>query len=225
MIKVKPVRSVRQLFVIVLALCTSACAVNHLNRIAPNRTAQGAVVGAVAGAAAGGAISGSTAAPLGAVLGGIAGGLIGNDMQSKMTKPDQIRDVLIHQGAQVIQMGDNFLISIPNAELFYGNSPRIRWSSYSLLNLVADYLKYYPKISVRVVGYTDDLHEPKRDVALSRARAQNVANYLWSQEIDTRLIYAQGYGQAHPIADNNYPRGRAWNERIEIMFSCLRTRV
>lgn len=208
--------------ILLMAGLLTACASEPMNRIAPNKTAQGALVGVVGGVAAGSAISSGSGALVGAVVGGVAGALIGYDLERKQTTEQRIHDVLINHGATILDMGDNHLISIPNEKLFYTTSPRIRWSSYSMLNLTADYLKHFSTVSIRVVGYTNNLHDKKRDMALSRARAEGVANYLWSQNLDARLIYAQGYGQLYPIASNEYTKGREWNERIEIIFRVAR---
>lgn len=213
----------RRIFQMLLSCCLLAsCATYDRPYVAPNKTTQGTVIGITAGAAAGGAIGGTTGAPIGAVVGGVAGTLIGLDQQAKQTEEERLRLKLMHMGITVINMGDNYLLSIANRDLFYGNSPRIRWSSYQLLNLVADYLKQFNQLSIRVVGFTDTEHNKGRDFALSRARADYVASYLWSQGIDSRMIYAQGYGQKYPIASNRYLDGRAMNERIEIMFSHVR---
>jgi len=212
----------KQSLLVAMTCLLAACASNPMVRVAPTRTAQGAVVGVVGGAVAGSAVGSGSGAVIGAVVGGVAGGLIGYDQQRRMTPAEQLREALRFHGATVINMGDNTLVSIPNGHLFYPNSPRIRWSSYAMLNLTADYLRQFPKVSVRVVGYTDNQHNRKRDMGLSRARAQKVANYLWTQNIDARLIYAQGYGQLNPIASNEYSRGREWNERIEVIFRIVR---
>ena len=97
---------------------------------------------------------------------------------------------LTNQGLRLISQGDDYLISIPASSLFYEQSPRIHWESYSILNDVADYLKAYRTVSVQVSVYSNPYRSANRDYALTRARANAVANYLWSQGINARFIYA-----------------------------------
>ncbi len=134
---------------------------------------------------------------------------------------EQLQDQLAQDGVQVIQLGDEIMLLIPSRSLFYGQSPRVMWRSYGILNHVADYLSKFPKIAVRVAGYTDNCGTELRNLALSRARAQNVVKYLWSQDVDARLIYAKGFGSADPITSNNKINGQQQNDRIEITFRQL----
>ncbi len=125
---------------------------------------------------------------------------------------------LTNQGVRLITQGDDYLISLPASALFYTHSPRLRWQSYPLLNDIADYLRIYRKVSVQVTAFSNPYRSVKRDVALTRARATTVANYLWSQGINARFIYAYGAGRDQPM-NNQLRRGDySLNSRIEITF-------
>jgi intracellular multiplication protein IcmN len=126
----------------------------------------------------------------------------------------KLKRKLDKSGAQVITMGQDYLISIPSASLFYYEAPRIKWASYPLLNIVADYLKQFRKVSVSVIAHTVNTNNERRSFALSTARARNVADYLNSQAIDARLIITEGLGSEKPIFSENTPN----NSRIEITF-------
>ena len=119
---------------------------------------------------------------------------------------------------QLITQGDNDLISIPGGALFYEHSPRIRWESYALLNDVAHYLRLYRKVSVQVSVFSNPYRSPARDAALTRARAEAVANYLWTQNIQARFIYAYGEGRYKPIIEKMAVGERSLNSRVEITF-------
>lgn len=128
----------------------------------------------------------------------------------------QLTQPLTSIGVQIINIGEDYLMIIPADVLFYPQSPRIYWSNYRVLNNVVAYLKFFRKVTVKVAGYTSVLGSEKRNAALSLARARNVANYLWSQDVDTRLMYIRGYG-SHRLMYGGHPESRL-NERIEIMF-------
>lgn len=120
-------------------------------------------------------------------------------------------------GVRVITQGQDYLVSIPSSTIFAYQSPRLTWQSYELLNQVVCYLRLFNKVSVSVQGYVNKCANPKREHALSLARAQAVADYLWSQGIDSRFIFTQGLGSDKPIV----PSGggdNSLNSRIEITF-------
>ncbi|GGI89935.1 hypothetical protein GCM10007966_18320 [Legionella impletisoli] len=122
------------------------------------------------------------------------------------------------QGVRVITIGQNYLISIPAAAVFANNSPRVRWESYGLLNDVACYLKQFRKVAVNVNAFTGKCVSPPRDLALTAARSRAVADYLWSQNIDSRFIFTHGLGSDKPILALVKKGDQSINSRIEITF-------
>jgi chemotaxis protein MotB len=55
--------------------------------------------------------------------------------------------------------------------------------------------------------------------ALSEKRADAVMQYLISQGVKAELVSSQGFGEAHPIAPNSTPQGRAQNRRVEVTLA------
>ncbi|MWV18149.1 OmpA family protein [Pseudomonas sp. L-22-4S-12] len=88
----------------------------------------------------------------------------------------------------------------------------------TLLKLV-QFLQLNPRRIVRIEGYTDGRGDARENLELSRARAQTVADVLVDLGIDSQRISVEGYGEAHPVAENASSRGRAQNRRVEIVFS------
>lgn len=75
---------------------------------------------------------------------------------------------------------------------------------------------------VTVVGHTDSTGSEESNLALSRKRAEAVANFLLeSTGMDTGAILTEGMGENHPVADNKTKEGRAKNRRVEIVFGKL----
>ncbi|MGE8499474.1 MAG: OmpA family protein [Pseudomonas sp.] len=88
----------------------------------------------------------------------------------------------------------------------------------TVLKLV-QFLQLNPRRIVRIEGYSDSSGDKQENQALSRARAQTVADVLVDLGIDAKRIEVQGYGERFPVAENASEKGRAQNRRVEIVFS------
>jgi intracellular multiplication protein IcmN len=122
------------------------------------------------------------------------------------------------RGVKTITMGQDYLISIPASFLFADQSPRLTWGSYSLLNEVATFMKQFRKIAVTVTSYSSKYVSVQRERALTLARSRVVAEYLWSQGVDSRFMFAQGLGSEKPIIAMRKGGDRSANARVEITF-------
>ena len=67
---------------------------------------------------------------------------------------------------------------------------------------------------VVVLGYTDD--RGPENIALSRRRAQNVAEALVAGGLSRSRLQVRGRGESSPVASNSTESGRARNRRVEI---------
>ncbi|KTD13331.1 type IVB secretion system protein IcmN/DotK [Legionella jamestowniensis] len=121
-------------------------------------------------------------------------------------------------GVKVITIGSEYLISIPSAALFADQSPRLTWPSYGLLNNVASFLKQFRKVAITVTSYSSKYVSAKREHALTLARSRAVADYLWSQGVDSRFIFTIGAGSDKPIMAYTQGGDQSPNSRIEITF-------
>ena len=125
---------------------------------------------------------------------------------------------LSQKGVRIITMGQNYLITIPSRLLFTTQSPQLTWKSYDILNDVVCYLRQFRKININVRVFSSKYLSPQREQALTEARARNVADYLWSQDVDTRFIFTQGLGSDKPLgAFKQYGDGSPVS-RVEITF-------
>jgi outer membrane protein OmpA-like peptidoglycan-associated protein len=100
--------------------------------------------------------------------------------------------------------------------LFDTGKATLRPESHAQLANVAEILKAYPSVAVKIGGYTDNVGEPSANLALSQARATNVANELATLGVPAARMSAEGYGEQHPVADNSTETGRAQNRRIAL---------
>jgi outer membrane protein OmpA-like peptidoglycan-associated protein len=99
---------------------------------------------------------------------------------------------------------------------FETNSAMLTSDSKDQLSNVAEILKAYPRVSVKIGGYTDNTGDAAANLELSRKRAEAVRNQLEEMGIDAKRISAEGYGAQHPIANNDTAEGRMQNRRIAI---------
>jgi flagellar motor protein MotB len=72
------------------------------------------------------------------------------------------------------------------------------------------------KIFILLAGHTDATGSDEHNLELSRRRAQSVAGYLATQNVDSARVATEGYGKSQPIADNDTVEGRAQNRRVEV---------
>jgi OmpA-OmpF porin, OOP family len=92
-------------------------------------------------------------------------------------------------------------------------------SSHELLAEVARVLAENPALRVRVEGHTDSQGGARKNLRISRARAEAVRRHLIARGIDKNRIVSQGYGEEKPVADNRTAAGRAQNRRVEFVIT------
>ncbi len=83
------------------------------------------------------------------------------------------------------------------------------------LQKLVDLMTENPKISIEVLGHTDNVGSASSNLELSNNRARAVADFLVGKGIDRSRITSQGMGDQQPIADNDTEEGRAQNRRTE----------
>jgi OmpA-OmpF porin, OOP family len=99
---------------------------------------------------------------------------------------------------------------------FETDSAKLKPSSREQLSNIAEILKAYPAVSVKIGSYTDNTGNPSHNLKLSQDRATSTLNELASLGISKGRLAAEGYGQQFPVADNATEEGRQRNRRIDI---------
>ena len=87
--------------------------------------------------------------------------------------------------------------------------------SYAELDKLVNTLKKHPSMRILIAGHTDNVGDPRLNLALSENRATMVANYLIRKGIDEGRVQTQGYGGTQPVAGNATETDRARNRRVE----------
>ncbi|WP_020599789.1 sodium-translocating pyrophosphatase [Spirosoma panaciterrae] len=100
--------------------------------------------------------------------------------------------------------------------LFQTGSATLEPQSQEQLKNIAEILKAYPNVAVKLGGYTDNTGNAAANLKLSQDRANSVRAELEKMGISKDRLEAEGYGQEHPVASNDTEEGRAQNRRISV---------
>ena len=100
--------------------------------------------------------------------------------------------------------------------LFETGKATLKPESAAQLANVAAILKAFPKVAVKVGGYTDNVGNATANMKLSADRAKSVAGELVKLGIASGRLVPEGYGVQYPVASNDTEEGRAQNRRISL---------
>lgn len=99
---------------------------------------------------------------------------------------------------------------------FATNAATLTPSSQEQLRNIAEIMKAYPQVAVKIGGYTDNTGDATHNLQLSGERASSAMNQLTSLGVDPSRVTAEGYGEQSPVADNATAEGRQRNRRVDI---------
>ena len=99
---------------------------------------------------------------------------------------------------------------------FEADSARLAASATEQLRNVADILRAYPAVKVKIGGYTDSSADASHNLRLSQERANATMLQIVAMGISQSRVAAEGYGEQHPVADNATTEGRQRNRRVDI---------
>ncbi|MFT3981072.1 MAG: OmpA family protein [Ferruginibacter sp.] len=99
---------------------------------------------------------------------------------------------------------------------FATGSYKLLPKSYKSLNDVASLMKSDESLMLDIDGHTDDVGTAEKNQVLSENRAKAVKDYLIKQGVAESRLFATGYGEDKPVADNKTAAGRAKNRRTEM---------
>lgn len=127
----------------------------------------------------------------------------------------------------LLSLGNEILDSVNNYTNWKKNkSPTIiyfdfdKWKIkpvyYHKLDSTISVLHENSKITIEIAGYTDNIGKEPYNLKLSKKRAKEVAEYFLKNNISSKIISENGFGNNFPIASNNNLKGRAQNRRVEI---------
>jgi outer membrane protein OmpA-like peptidoglycan-associated protein len=206
-------------------LLLSACTSNpYTGESQVSKGLLGAGTGAALGAAAGALLGKTTSlktrksALIGAGIGALAGGGVGVYMDQQEAK---LRQRLENSGVSVTRVGDNIVLNMPSNITFDTDRAEVKPNFYDTLESVGLVLAEYSQSYIDVIGHTDSDGADDYNFDLSRRRANSVAQYLVSQQLDPNRFSVEGRGEREPIASNSSSSGKSRNRRVEITIQPL----
>ncbi|MGA0557313.1 OmpA family protein [Larkinella sp. VNQ87] len=99
---------------------------------------------------------------------------------------------------------------------FDQSSYLLRPESHAQLNQLVALLKSRPELKIEISGHTDNVGDPRLNLALSENRARVIKSYLIANGIAENRLRSLGYGQKRPIAANDTEENKRKNRRVEV---------
>jgi outer membrane protein OmpA-like peptidoglycan-associated protein len=90
-------------------------------------------------------------------------------------------------------------------------------ASYPELDRLAAALHDNPSVRIQIRGHTDNVGDPRLNLALSEHRALVVANYLMRKGVAENRITHRGFGGTQPVRGNDTEADREQNRRVEFV--------
>lgn len=126
------------------------------------------------------------------------------------TKPKPVEEVKL-------QTEEKKVLSTAFANLeFETGKEIIKETSFPSLFELAGLMKTKPDWMLRIAGHTDNVGDPKKNLALSRKRAEAIKKFMVLSGLAGDRFIVEFYGSSKPIADNKTPQGRQKNRRVEM---------
>jgi outer membrane protein OmpA-like peptidoglycan-associated protein len=120
--------------------------------------------------------------------------------------------------AQITKTARGVVVNLPDI-LFDLNKATLKPNTQVALAKLAGIVQLFPKINLRIEGYTDSTGTDEFNMRLSRERAESVRSFLAQQGVAASRLTTAGYGPKFPVADNATAEGRAKNRRVEIVLA------
>ncbi|MGE5413132.1 MAG: OmpA family protein [Syntrophomonadaceae bacterium] len=127
-------------------------------------------------------------------------------------------DSALSSVAQITKTARGVVVNLPDI-LFDINKATLKPNTQIALAKLAGIVQLFPKINLRIEGYTDSTGSDELNQRLSRDRAESVRGFLEKQGVAAGRMTAVGYGPKFPVADNATSEGRAKNRRVEIVLA------
>ena len=184
-----------------------------------NKSQKGAAIGAGGGAAVGAVIGKAAGNPaLGAIIGATVGGVTGAVIGKKMDKQaEEIKNEV--PGAKVERVEEGIIVEFNNKILFGFDKSDLGANAKASLDELVEILNKYPDTNIEIQGHTDDTGTDSYNQGLSERRANAVATYLRSKNVNSSRLTIKGFGESAPKYSNDTEDGRSMNRRVDFLIT------
>ncbi|MEW8052287.1 MAG: flagellar motor protein MotB [Candidatus Thiodiazotropha sp.] len=127
---------------------------------------------------------------------------------------------------KVVQRDKGISLEIADVILFDSGKAELLTEALPVLKRLAVTLQEIGEADIAVEGHTDD--RPilggrfQSNWELAAARANAVTRFLLDQGFAPKYLRSVSYADAHPVADNSNPNGRAENRRVNLRVEFLK---
>ncbi len=133
------------------------------------------------------------------------------DLRKIKKNNDYIENIQLISNKEISTNKQKIII---NNIFFDYNKYELKPESLPELKRLIEFLKLNNQ-SILIEGYTDNVGSAEFNIELSKNRAQQVANYLIKNGIDSNRIKVKGWGYQNPITDNKDEEAKSKNRRVE----------
>ena len=102
---------------------------------------------------------------------------------------------------------------------FETDSAALKPSSRAQLQNIAEIMKCYPTLELKIAGHTDSKADDAYNLKLSQDRADSAKAELVALGVAPSRLAAEGYGEQFPVASNDTEEGRQRNRRTDIVVT------
>ena len=143
----------------------------------------------------------------------VAEGYLPMEQNANLSDIEEFEEKEIDFPMEKIKKGKKIVLN--NIFFIQGTDQLEAESMPSVLALV-DLMKKNPSMQIELQGHTDNQGDYKKNIELSRHRAEVIREVIISQGIAPYRVQATGLGSAFPIASNANPETRKLNRRVEV---------
>jgi outer membrane protein OmpA-like peptidoglycan-associated protein len=130
----------------------------------------------------------------------------------------KVESMFTSSEATVLRQGDGIILRMIGLNFDVGSATLKPDQDLLLQKLQAAILEF-PESSIVIEGHTDAFGSDATNLTLSQRRADAVQQYLLTNSpISPTSITALGYGESHPVANNETDEGRMRNRRIDVVI-------
>jgi len=137
-------------------------------------------------------------------------------LQTKAQETVKIPDTVANDSLRVshgLQSKLDALLADKRVQFLYARDILTRQSK-TLLDAVVDLLKN-ENVKIEIAGHTDSDGTEEDNLRLSQKRAKRIKIYMVSKGMDEKNLQAVGYGESHPLVNNDTLTNRRLNRRVE----------
>lgn len=122
--------------------------------------------------------------------------------------------------SQISHMPDASVATFQSDAIFLPHSAQFqpRATSY-LINALRMVKQADPQLHIFISAYCDDIPNAVERQKITRAQAESVASYLWSQGVPYERMVIHGMGNKRMLGNVHYVETNALNRRVEVVLA------